>query len=250
MAGHSKWAQIKRKKAITDSKRGKVFSKVVKEITVAARMAGGDLDGNARLRSAIEKAKEENMPYENIKRAIQKGTGELPGAMYEEIMYEGYGPAGVALLIEVMTDNRNRTVAEIRRLLSKSGGNLGETGCVSYMFSKKGTIVVDIKAASEEQLMTIALESGAEDMKNEPEDENYEIITSPENMETVKNAVMAAGIAVSSSEITMIPGNYVSVDATTAGQLLRLMDALDELEDVQNIYANFDMPEGFPTDAS
>ncbi|MEO5357179.1 MAG: YebC/PmpR family DNA-binding transcriptional regulator [Nitrospirae bacterium YQR-1] len=250
MAGHSKWAQIKRKKATTDSKRGKVFSKIVKEITVAARIGGGDPDGNARLRGAIEKAKEENMPYDNIKRAVQKGTGELPGTMYEEIMYEGYGPAGVALLIEAMTDNRNRTVAEIRRLLTKSGGNLGETGCVSWMFSKKGTIVVDKKAASEEQLMTIALESGAEDMKNEPEDESYEIITAPDSVETVKSAVISAGIVVSSSDITMVPGNYVSVDSATAGQLLRLMDALDELEDVQNIYANFDMPEGFLADAS
>ncbi|QWR78557.1 YebC/PmpR family DNA-binding transcriptional regulator [Candidatus Magnetomonas plexicatena] len=250
MSGHSKWSQIKRKKATTDSKRGKVFSKVVKEITVAARIGGGDPDGNVRLRTAIEKAKLYNMPYDNIKRAIQKGTGELPGAMYEEIMYEGYGIAGVALLIEAMTDNRNRTVAEIRRLLSKSGGNLGESGCVAWMFQKKGTITIDKKAATEDQLMTIALEAGAEDMKNEPEDEHYEIITTADSVEAVRTALINSGIAVSSSEITMIPDNYVSVDSATAEKLINLMDALDELDDVQNIYANFDLPEGFsPTDA-
>ncbi|MBF0519585.1 MAG: YebC/PmpR family DNA-binding transcriptional regulator [Nitrospirae bacterium] len=251
MSGHSKWAQIKRKKATTDSKRGKVFSKVVKEITVAARIGGGDPDGNARLRTVIEKAKEYNMPYENVKRAIQKGTGELPGSMYEEIMYEGYGIAGVAILIEVMTDNRNRTVAEIRRLLTKSGGNLGESGCVAWMFSKKGTIVVDKKAASEDQLMTVVLDAGAEDLKNDPEEENYEIITAPDVLETVRTAIINSGIAVSSSEITMIPDNNISVDNATAGKLLNLMDALDELEDVQNVYANFDVPEDFVlTDAS
>ncbi|MCG6551800.1 MAG: YebC/PmpR family DNA-binding transcriptional regulator [Candidatus Magnetominusculus sp. LBB02] len=243
MSGHSKWAQIKRKKAVTDSRRGKVFSRIVKEVSVAARMGGSDPEGNPRLRTAIDKAKEVNMPLDNIKRAIQKGAGELGGAMYEEIIYEGYGPGGVAILIEAMTDNKNRTVAEIRYALTKHGGTLGESGCVAWMFSKKGCILIDKKAATEDALMSEALEAGVDDLKNDPGDDMYELITSAEDMSAVKAHLEKAGIAVSSSEITMIPGNYIEVDASTSNKMMRIIDALDELEDVQNVHANFELPD-------
>lgn len=243
MSGHSKWSQIKHKKAHTDAKKGKTFTKIVKEISVAARFGGGDPDGNPRLRTAIEKAKEVNMPHDNIKRAIMKGTGELPGVTYEEILYEGYGPSGVAMLIDVMTDNKNRTVPEIRHMMSKSGGSLGETGCVSWIFDKKGYILVNKAKASEDSVMSAALDAGAEDMKNEPQEDNYEIITAPENLNEVKAALEKVNIPIESAEVTMLPKNYVALDEKPAEQMLRLMDALEDHEDVQNVYANFDIPD-------
>lgn len=243
MSGHSKWSQIKHKKAHTDAKRGKVFTKIVKEISIAARIGGGDPDGNPRLRAVIEKAKEVNMPHDNVKKAIMKGTGELPGVNYEEFVYEGYGPAGVAIMIEVLTDNKNRTLPEIRHILSKHGGSLGETGCVSWMFDKRGYILVAKSAASEDALMSVALEAGAEDMKNDPAEENYEIITAPEDVSRVKEAVEKAKIPVESAEVTMLPKSYVVLDEKAADQTIRLMDALEENEDVQNVYSNFDIPD-------
>jgi len=243
VSGHSKWSQIKHKKAHTDAKRGKVFTKIVKEISIAARIGGGDPDGNPRLRAVIEKAKEVNMPHDNVKKAIMKGTGELPGVNYEEFVYEGYGPAGVAIMIEVLTDNKNRTLPEIRHILSKHGGSLGETGCVSWMFDKRGYILVAKSAASEDALMSVALEAGAEDMKNDPAEENYEIITAPEDVSRVKEAVEKAKIPVESAEVTMLPKSYVVLDEKAADQTIRLMDALEENEDVQNVYSNFDIPD-------
>ncbi len=243
MSGHSKWSQIKHKKAHTDAKRGKVFTKIVKEISIAARIGGGDPDGNPRLRAVIEKAKEVNMPHDNVKKAIMKGTGELPGVNYEEFVYEGYGPAGVAIMIEVLTDNKNRTLPEIRHILAKQGGSLGETGCVSWMFDKRGYILVAKSAASEDALMSVALDAGAEDMKNDPAEENYEIITAPEDVSRVKEAVEKAKIPVESAEVTMLPKSYVVLDEKAADQTIRLMDALEENEDVQNVYSNFDIPD-------
>jgi YebC/PmpR family DNA-binding regulatory protein len=244
VSGHSKWASIKHKKANTDAKRGKVFTKIVKEISIAARLGGGDPAGNPRLRTIIEKAKEVNMPHDNIKKAIMKGTGELPGVSYEEFVYEGYGPAGVAIMMEVMTDNKNRTLPEIRAMMSKSGGSLGESGCVSWMFDKKGYILVNKTKASEDSVMSIALEAGAEDMKNDPQEDSYEIITAPEDMNTVKSALEKADIPLESAEVTMIPQTYVVLDEKQAEQMLRLMDALEDHEDIQNVYSNFDIPDG------
>ncbi len=243
MAGHSKWAQIKRKKACIDSKRGKVFSKIVKEIAVAARMGGADPAGNPRLRTAVEKAKEVNMPYENINRAIQKGSGELPGSVYEEVVYEGYGPGSVAMLIETLTDNKNRTVAEIRHIISKAGGSLGEVGCVSWMFEKKGIILIDKKAVDEDSLIDTALEAGAADMKNDPKEDFYEVVTSVEEMVTVKESIEKSGITVSSGELAMIPSNYVSPDNKSSSQVMRLIDLLEENDDVQNVYTNMEISE-------
>lgn len=243
MAGHSKWAQIKHKKAHTDVKRGKVFTKIVKEITVAARLGGGDSEGNPRLRTAIEKAKETNMPFDNIKKAIMKGTGELPGVTYEEITYEGYGPCGAALLIDVMTDNKNRSVSEIRHILSKHGGNLGETGCVAWIFEKKGYILVEKASSDEDALMSIILDAGAEDMKNDPTEDNYEIIVAPENINSVKESIKKHKIPISLAEITMLPKSYVPLEGKAAEQMIRLVDALEDNDDVQNVYANFDMPD-------
>lgn len=243
MAGHSKWAQIKHKKAATDAKRGKIFTKIVKEITVAARLGGGDSEGNPRLRTAIERAKEINMPSDNIKKAIMKGTGELPGTAYEEITYEGYGPGGVAILIEAMTDNKNRTVSEIRHILSKSNGSMGEAGCVSWMFEKKGYILVEKTSVDEDTLMSIVLDAGAEDIKNNPGEDNYEVITSPENLNTVKEAIEKQNIPVSLAEITMIPKSYVPLDSSASDQMIKLIEALEDNDDVQNVYTNFDMPE-------
>jgi len=243
MSGHSKWSQIKHKKALTDSKKGKSFTKIVKEISVAARIGGGDPEGNPRLRTAVEKAKEVNMPSENVKRAIMKGTGELPGTTYEESVYEGYGPGGAAILIDVLSDNKNRTVSEIRFILSKNGGNLGEAGCVSWMFEKKGYLLVEKSKTDEDTLMTIVLDAGADDMKNDPKEDNYEVITSAENLNTVKEAIEKQKIPVSLSEITMLPKSYVPLEGNAAEQIIRLIDALEDNEDVQNVYSNFDIPD-------
>lgn len=243
MSGHSKWATTKHKKAAADQKRGKIFTKITKELTVAAKLGGGDPDGNARLRSAIEKAKEANMPADNVKRAVQKGTGELPGVNYDEITYEGYGPGGVALLIECLTDNKNRSVSEIRFILSKNNGSMGEAGCVSWMFTQKGLIVVDKNNANEDDLMTIALEAGAEDMIADPEEPNYEILTAPADLETVKAALAAKKIKMEVAEVTRMPQTYVKLEGKEAEQMVRLMDALEDNDDTQNVYANFDIPD-------
>jgi len=241
MSGHSKWSQIKHKKANTDAKKGKSFTKIVKEITVAARSGGGDPEGNPRLRLAIDKAKEVNMPSDNIKKAIMKGTGELPGTTYEETIYEGYGPGGAAIMMEVMTDNKNRTVSEIRYILSKNGGNLGEAGCVSWIFDKKGYILVEKIKVDEDALMSIVLEAGAEDMKNDPKEENYEIITTPETLEVVKDAIKRNKIDISLAEVTMLPKNYAPLEGPAAEQMLRLIDGLEDHDDIQNVYANFEV---------
>jgi YebC/PmpR family DNA-binding regulatory protein len=243
MSGHSKWASIKRKKAVVDAKKGKAFSKVAKEISVAARMGGGNPDMNPRLRLAIDKAKEVNMPSDNVTRAIQKGAGEIPGAVYDETTYEGYGPAGVALLIEVMTDNKNRTVGEIRHSITKHGGNMGESGCVAWMFDKKGYLLVSKETIDEDSLMTDALDAGAEDFKNNPEEDNYEIITAPEDFNKVKEYIEKKGIVLSLAEITHIPQNYVKLDTKDARKMVKLMDDLEDQDDVQNVYANFDIPD-------
>lgn len=243
MSGHSKWAQVKHKKSQVDAKKGKIFSKIVKEIAVAARLGGGDPAGNPRLRTAMEKAKEVNMPHDNIKRAIMKGTGELPGVSYEETLYEGYGPGGVAILLEVLTDNRNRTAAEIRHIMTKNGGNLGEAGCVSWMFAKKGYILVEKTKIDEDTLMSVALDAGAEDMRNDPGEDNYEIITAPEDMNKVKTSLEASGIPISLAEITMLPKSYVALDERSAELMIRLVEALEDNDDIQNVYTNFDVPE-------
>src|SRR3990170_6477656 len=243
MSGHSKWSQIKHKKAATDSKKGKAFSKISKEISVAARIGGGNPEMNSRLRLAMEKAREVNMPSDNIKRAIQKGTGELPGSHYDEIMYEGYGPGGVALMIDTMTDNKTRTVSEIRHILSKHGGNMGEAGCVSWMFDKKGYVLVEKKIVDEDTLMSIALDAGAEDIKNDPEEENYEVITVPEDLKKIKETLEAKNIKLNFADVTMLPRNYVKLGAKDAEKMLKLMEALEDHDDVQNVYANFDVPD-------
>ncbi len=241
MSGHSKWATTKHKKAAIDAKRGKTFTKITKEITVAARLGGGDVDGNPRLRTAVAKAKSVSMPADNIKRAIQKGTGELPGVSYEEILFEGYGPGGVAVLVESMTDNRNRTVAEIRNIFGKSSGNMGEAGCVSWMFHKKGYIVVSKAKADEEKLMTTALEAGAEDMQTE--DDNFVITTAMNDFEKVKKALEDTSVPLEVAEITAVPQTYVKLEGKEALQMLRLVETLEDNDDVQNVYANFDIPE-------
>lgn len=247
MSGHSKWAQIKHKKAHVDAKRGKIFSKIVKEIAVAARLGGGDISGNPRLRQAIDKAKEVNMPQDNIKRAIMKGTGDLPGMSYEETLYEGYGPCGVAILIEALTDNKNRTTPEIRHIMSKHGGNLGDAGCVSWMFTNKGYILVEKSTIDEDSLMAAALEAGAEDMKNDLKEDSYEIISSPEDMVKIKEALESSGIPVSLAEITMLPSTYITLDEKAAEQMLRLVEALEDNDDTQNVYTNFDIPDEIMT---
>lgn len=239
MSGHSKWATIKHKKGAADAKRGKLFTKLIKEIAVAARIGGGDPDSNARLRSAVAEAKAVNMPADNIKRAIQRGTGELPGVQYEEIVYEGYGPSGVALILEVATDNRNRTLAEIRHILSKHGGNLGETGCVTWIFSKLGYIVVEKAKAEEDALLELITEAGAEDMREDGE--NWEIYCPVENFQQVVDALNNAGITPTVAELSMVPTTQVKLSGKPADQVLRLMDELDEHEDVQHVYANFDI---------
>jgi YebC/PmpR family DNA-binding regulatory protein len=239
MSGHSKWATIKHKKGALDAKRGKIFTRLIKEITIAAKAGGGDPDGNPRLRTAILAAKAENMPAENIKRAIQRGTGELEGVNYEEITFEGYGPGGVAILVEVTTDNRNRSVSEIRHAFSKNGGNLGESGSVRFMFAKKGVIAVEKSAATEEQLMDIVLEHGGEDLNGEGD--NWEIITDPSAYEAVLDAIKAAGIPIVMSEVTMIASTYTKLEGSAANQMIRLLEALEDFDDTQNVYSNFDM---------
>lgn len=242
MSGHSKWHTIKHKKGATDAKRGKIFTKLIKEITVAARTGGsGDIDSNARLRKAVTDAKGQNMPNDTIDRAIKRGTGELEGVNYEEITYEGYGIGGVAVLIETMTDNRNRTVAELRHLFSKNGGNLGEAGSVAWMFDKKGLIVVDKEAKSEDELFEIAIEAGADDVQTEGD--VFEIYTAPETFETVSEAVKAAKIEAQAAEISMIPQNYISLEGDDARKMLKLFEAIEDHDDVQNVYANFDIDE-------
>ena len=246
MSGHSKWATIKHKKGALDAKRGKIFTRLLKEIAVAAK-GGGNPDGNARLRTAILAAKSENMPQENIKRAIQRGTGELEGVNYEEITFEGYGPGGVAIIVETLTDNRNRTVSEIRHAFSKNGGNLGENGSVRFMFSKKGLIGIEKGAASEDQLMEIVLEHGGEDLNDEGD--NWEIISDPASHEAVSAAVKAAGIPTVMNEITMVASTYTKLTGNPAKQMIRLLEAMEDFDDTQNVYSNFDMDESEMEDA-
>jgi YebC/PmpR family DNA-binding regulatory protein len=239
MSGHSKWATIKHKKGALDAKRGKIFTRLIKEITMAAKQGGGDPDSNPRLRTAIAAAKAENMPADNIKRATQRGTGELPGATYEEITFEGYGPGGVALIVEVTTDNRNRTVSEIRHAFGKNGGNLGESGSVSWMFHKKGYIVVPKTAAQEDDLMAVVLEAGAEDIRDDGE--NWEVMTEPSAFETVLNAIKNAKIETTLAEVSMIPQNYIKLEGNAANQMIRLLEAIEDHDDVQHVYSNFDV---------
>jgi YebC/PmpR family DNA-binding regulatory protein len=239
VSGHSKWHSIKHKKGAIDAKRGRAFSKLIKELTVAAR-GGGDPTGNPRLRKAMDDAKALNMPKDTMMNAIKRGTGEIAGAAIEDITYEGYGPGGVAVFVECQTDNRTRTVAEVRHIFSKHGGNLGESGSVSWMFQKKGTIILDKSAAEEEKVMELALDAGAEDVSGD--DENWEVITSPEDFNTVLDSVKAAGLEPLSSDVTMRPTNSVQVTGATAQQVLRLMEALEDNEDVSSVAANFDIP--------
>jgi len=241
MSGHSKWASIKHKKGALDAKRGALFTKVIKEITVAAKNGGGNPDSNPRLRTALAKAKESNMPADNIDRAIKKGTGELPGVIYEEIAYEGYGPGGVAILVEVLTDNKNRTASEIRNILEKRGGNMSGAGSVAWQFHKKGFIVVKKEAMDEEKLMTIALDAGASDFNTQTD--VYEITTEPHDFEKVKKALLDAKISTESAEVTMIPSVTVKLSGNDAKNILALMDVLEEHEDVQHVYGNFDIPD-------
>ncbi len=241
MSGHSKWHSIKHKKGALDAKRGRMFTKVIKEITIAARIGGGDPEGNPRLRKAVSDAKELNMPADNIKRAIMKGTGELEGGQLEELTYEGYGPGGVAMLVEVVTDNRNRTVSEIRHVFSKNGGNMAESGAVSWMFSKKGYIAVEKSKADEETLMTLAIDAGADDFVSD--ESNFEIYTAPDAFDAVLTALKAKGIEPMTAEVAMIPQNYIKVEGKAAHQVVKLMEALDEHDDVQKVHANFDIEE-------
>ncbi|MCA6079786.1 MAG: YebC/PmpR family DNA-binding transcriptional regulator [Endomicrobium sp.] len=241
MSGHNKWASIKHKKAATDAKKGKVFTKIIREIVVATKESGAQVENNARLRKAIEDAKEANMPQDNIKKAIQRGTGEIPGAIYEEMVYEGYGPAGVALIVEVTTDNKNRTASDIRKMLSSHKGNLGETGCVGWMFGRKGYIIINKSAADEETVMNTALDAGVEDFKSETGSDVYEIITFSQDLETVKNALKEKNIPVVSAEVTMVPQTHIILTGDDAKCMLKLIDALEEHDDVKNVYANFDI---------
>jgi len=239
MSGHSKWATIKHKKGALDAKRGKIFTRLIKEITISAKQGGGDPDGNPRLRGAIAAAKAENMPADNIKRAIQRGTGELEGVSYEEITYEGYGPGGVAVIVDVLTDNKNRAVSEIRHAFSKNGGNLGESNSVSWMFTKKGVIVVAKNAVSEDKLTEIVLDAGAEDLSDEGD--NWEVLCEPKEFESVMNALKAAKITPEHGEVTMISSTYTKLEGATANQMMRLLETLEDLDDAQNVYSNFDM---------
>lgn len=242
MSGHSKWAGIKHKKALADAKKGQVYTKLIKEITVASREGGGNPDTNARLRAAINKAREENMPSDNVKMAIKRGTGELPGITYETVIYEGYGPGGIAIMIEALTDNKNRTTAEVRNIMSKKGGNLAGSGSVSWMFSKKGYILVEkTPNLKEEELMSIVLDAGAEDMKSDQK--NYEITSSIQDLEKVKQALKDKGIIWQVAELTMVPSSNIKLTGNDAKQVLSLVEALEEHEDVQQVYANFDIPD-------
>ena len=241
MSGHSKWHSIKHKKGALDAKRGKLFTKLIKEIQVAARTGGGDVNANARLRKAVSDAKGANMPNDTIDRAIRRGTGAEEGVSYEEIVYEGYGPSGVAVMVDAVTDNRNRTVAEIRHIFSKNGGNLGTSGAVRHMFDKKGYIVVSKADKSEDDLLELVLDAGADDLRDD--EDNYEILTAPENFEAVLTAVKGAGIEPQVAEVEMIPQNYVKLEGQDARQMLKLMEALEDHDDVQKVSANFDISE-------
>ncbi|NQT07221.1 MAG: YebC/PmpR family DNA-binding transcriptional regulator [Candidatus Omnitrophica bacterium] len=241
MSGHSKWASIKHKKAATDAKRGKLFTKIIKEITVAARHGSGDIEKNPRLRTAIDRAKQANMPADNIERAVKKGTGELEGVSYEEFTMEGYGPKGVAIMVDVVTDNKNRTASDIRNIFSKKNSNVAGAGSVSWMFEKKGYIEVDKKSISEDKIMSIVLDAGAQDM--ETEEDVYSVITDPKDFEAVKKALNDSGIEPKSIEITMIPKSTVKLTGDDAKQILALVEALEDSDDVQNVYANFDIPD-------
>jgi YebC/PmpR family DNA-binding regulatory protein len=241
MSGHSKWSTIKRKKEKVDQQRGRLFGKCIKEITVAARQGGSDINANARLRAAVQLAKNYNMPADNIERAIKKGTGELPGVAYEEISYEGYGPHGIAILAETVTDNRNRTTSEIRHIFSKNGGNLGEVGCVSWMFDLRGLITVERNSVDEDKLMSLALDAGAEDF-NDESPEYYEITTESSKLDSVREALKKAGISLTGAELSRIPQSSITVGEKEAEQILKLMEALEEHEDVQKVFANFDIP--------
>jgi len=239
MSGHSKWHSIKYKKAAQDAKRGKMFTKIIRELVVAARIGGGESDTNPRLRKAIADAKGVNMPSDNIKRAIMKGTGQLEGTTYEELSYEGYGAGGVAILVETLTDNKNRTVSEVRHIFSKNGGNMGESGCVAWMFSRKGYIVVEKAKASEDELLDLILEAGAEDLREDGS--NFEIFTEPDDFEAVVNALQENNIEMAASNLGYIPQNYVKLEGKQAQQLMRLMEELEDHDDVQNVWANFDI---------
>ncbi|ACN13518.1 conserved hypothetical protein [Desulforapulum autotrophicum HRM2] len=241
MSGHSKWSTIKHKKGAADAKRGKIFTKLIKEITVAARMGGGDIDSNPRLRGAVAAAKAQNMPKDNLERAIKKGTGDLEGVDYEEILYEGYGPGGVAILVECLTDNKNRTIADVRYIFSKAGGNIGTDGCVAWMFDKKGLITISKEESDEDTLMEVGLEAGAEDVTDEGD--CFEIITDPADFDAVKGAVEAAGIKIEMAEVTMIPQTQTRLEGKEAEQMVRFMDALDDCDDIQKFYSNADIPD-------
>ena len=239
MSGHSKWSTIKRKKGAADAKRGKVFTKIIKEIMVSARIGGGDINANPRLRSAVLAAKAENMPKDNIERAIKKGTGELEGVNYEELIYEGYGPGGVAMMLEVLTDNKNRTVADVRHVFSKHSGSLGEAGCVSWMFEKKGLVVVEKNGADEDRLIEVALDAGALDVKDS--DKEFEVMSDPANFEEVKRAIEEAGFKSNYAEVTMVPQSTLRLTGKEAEQMVKLMEGLEDSDDVQKVYANFDI---------
>ncbi|HUX65916.1 MAG TPA: YebC/PmpR family DNA-binding transcriptional regulator [Terriglobales bacterium] len=241
MSGHSKWATIKHKKAATDAKRGKAFTRLIKEISIAARAGGGDPDSNPRLRSAVLAAKAENMPADNIKRAIQRGTGELPGVVYEEFTLEGYGPGGVAVLMDITTDNRNRTVSEVRHMMSKNHGNMGEAGCVAWMFKKLGSVSVPKSAASEDQLLAIVLEAGADDLRDDGS--SWEVLTPPDAFDAVLAAIKANKIEPENAEVAMVPQNYIKLVGKEAEQMMKLLDAIDDSDDVTHVYSNFDMDE-------
>ena len=241
MSGHSKWHSIRHKKGALDAKRGKLFTKIIKEITVSARIGGGDTDSNPRLRTAVLKAKEANMPKDNIEKAIKKGTGELEGYNLEEIIYEGYGPGGVAVMIDTLTDNRNRTTAEVRSILTKSGGNLGENGCVSWIFEKKGVITLDAKKYDETAVMEVALDAGADDIQGD--EEHWEVVTDPSNFENVKNGFIGKGMEMTMSDIMRVPKTTVKLDEKAASKVLTLMERLEDNDDVQSVASNFDIPD-------
>lgn len=241
MSGHSKWATIKHKKAATDAKRGRIFTKVIREITIAARVGGGDPDSNPRLRTAILAGKNENMPNENIERAIQRGTGQLEGEQYEEVNFEGYGPGGVGMILQVVTTNRNRVVSEIRHMMSRHGGNLAETGAVGWMFSRKGQIVVSKEQAGEDKMLSIVLDAGAEDLRDDGS--AWEVVTPPDTFEAVRDALTKAGVKFESAEIGWVPQNYIKLTGSAAQQMLKLVEALEEHDDIQHVFANFDIDE-------
>jgi YebC/PmpR family DNA-binding regulatory protein len=241
MSGHSKWHTIKHKKGALDAKRGKVFTRIIKELTVAARNGGGDVEMNPRLRTIVAEAKSVNMPSDNIKKAIQRGTGELPGVSYEEVVYEGYGPGGAAVIIEALTDNRNRTVGELRHMLTKHNGNLAESNAVAWMFSKKGYIVVDKAAANEEALLNVVLEAGGDDLRDDGD--SWEILSDPSAFEAVRDAVKALGVEPATAQIAMLPQNYVKLEGKDANHMVKLMDALDDHDDVKQVWSNFDIEE-------